>query len=100
MRRNYPNVYSSRPLAYKATRDTEVGVPVGIDVLGSERGPQAHAETEFWRDTRRGAMRGVVGSYGASQGAAGFSLAVGSRVPITWKTEKEMVDAWNKKISM
>jgi hypothetical protein len=100
MRRNFPNAFSSRALAYKSTRDTDIGVPTGRDVLNHDRGPQAHGEAEFWREARTGGARGTVNSHGASKGAAGFSFAVGSRVPITWKTEKEMVDSWNGQIDM
>jgi hypothetical protein len=98
-RRNFPHVYSSRPLAYKTAAPSGVAAPSGKDVWGGGRlHGVAYSEVEFWRDTNKGSVRGQVGTYGAHKGSGGFSLAVGSRVPITWRTEKEIVDAWNSRI--
>lgn len=100
MRRNFPHVYSSRPLAYKSTRETGIGAPIQGDVWGVKRANANYAEVEFWREVDHGRVREGVGTWGASKGAGGYSLAVGSRVPITWKTEKEMLDEWDSKIAM
>mmetsp|Transcript_19475 Transcript_19475/g.40024 ORF Transcript_19475/g.40024 Transcript_19475/m.40024 type:complete len:352 (-) Transcript_19475:90-1145(-) len=100
MRRNFPHVYSSRPLAYKSTRGTGIGAPPVGDVWGNKRHVSNHNEIEFWREVDHGSVREGVGTWGAHKGAGGFSLAVGSRVPITWKTEKEMIESWDTKIAM
>ena len=103
MRRNFPHVYSSRPLAYKSNAYTHghIGEPKGTTVWGNGRTDGApYAEVSFWRDVGRGGQRDLMGTFGASQGAGGFSLPVGTRVPITWRTEKEVVDAWNSKLDM
>jgi len=104
MRRNFPQVYSSRPLAYKATAGTDVALSGALgmpqDVWGNARPPKSYAESEFWREVGKGHARGLVGTTGAAVGAGGFSLQSFNRVPITWRTEKEIADEWNKKISV
>ena len=98
-RRNFPHVYSSRPLAYKAAAPLGVAAPQGKDVWGGGRMQGVpYSKVEFWRDTNKGTVRGLVGTYGAHKGGGGFSLAIGSRVPVTWRTEKEIADAWNTRI--
>lgn len=97
MRRNHPHVFSTRPIAYKPTGFTGVGAPVGNDVWGNSRPGKSFAENEFWRNIGQGSLPDVVGSYGATVGGGGYSLATESRVPVTWKTEEEVMAAWNKK---
>lgn len=97
MRTNFPHVFSSLSPAYKSTRDTDIGVSAGADVWGNGRKKVSYSETEFWRDVQKGSIRESIGTYGKSKGSGGFSLAVGSRVPITWKSEKEILDSWEKK---
>jgi len=100
LRRNFPQVYSSRPLAYKSTAHTTVGLSVRgrQDIWGNHRPTPSFAEAEFWREVHKGGVRGLTGTTGASHGAGGFSLQTRSRVPITWRTEKEIVDEYNKMV--
>jgi hypothetical protein len=99
MKTNFPSVFSTLPVAYKSTRNTGIGVSTGFDVWGNGRKKVSYSETEFWRDVQKGGMRESVGTFGNAKGNGGFSLAVGSRVPITWKTEKEILETFEKKIT-
>jgi hypothetical protein len=98
MRRNFPHLYSSQVAVYKSTRGTGIGVPAGVDLFGFNHDAPNHAEREFWRQNDRGRVRDLVPCWGATSGSGGFSLAVDSRVPITWKSHKEIESTWRTKI--
>ena len=99
MRRNYPHLYASSSDVYKSTRHTGIGVPVGLDIHNYHRDTSTRAEAEFWRQSDRGRLRDLAGNWGATQGGGGFSLSVGSRVPITWKNQAEIEKTWQADIA-